>query len=69
MCVTIKHDAFAREELQRQVVTTTSGCDWCGQNHHGRLFRYAITQDGLMKRRNWLKGLFCSISCMRAYNE
>ncbi len=66
--VQISHDAFAREALTREVVRTQATCSWCGNNHHGRLFRYYVEPDRVQSQQNAIKGLFCSVNCMRTYN-
>lgn len=64
----IYHDGFARESLMRKVVKTEKTCDWCGNNHHKRLFNYGFERDD---RRGVTpqKELFCSIGCMRVFHS
>jgi len=66
----VSRDPFAREELHREKVKTSKGCDWCGQTRKGgKLFAYHIEPDGILCRKNPIKGLFCSVGCMRAYHS
>jgi hypothetical protein len=65
----LSHDAFARTELHRFTEATTETCAWCGGTRkHGKLFRYEIQKDdgGSPSR---IKGLFCSVGCMRTYHS
>lgn len=68
--VSISRDPFAREEIVRETVETTSTCKWCGQHRRGgtKLFRYGIQPDSISGRINWIDGDFCSIGCMRNYH-
>ena len=70
----IRHDAFAREAILRETVYTSKTCDFCGNAKHTfdgtpYLYRYYVEQDGINTRPEPIKGLFCSIGCMRAYNN
>jgi len=67
--IAILHDAIGRYELLRQSVATQQRCDWCGNKRRAsnRLFRYGVQMDGIATRTEWLRGLFCSVSCWRAY--
>lgn len=66
----ISHDAFARYELIRQTVETSSSCTWCGNRRNGgKLFQYGTLDDGVYTYPNWQRAYFCSISCMRMYHE
>ena len=64
-------------ELHREVVYPQPNiglhcsCNWCGGlNAHGNLFKYSvIKQDDLSGRVNYIKGVFCSIDCMRTHNS
>lgn len=68
--VTINRDPFARADLNRIVVKTNRGCDWCGSNHQNHLFRYGWHQDGSMGHRDgFAKGEFCCKSCYEAYHS
>ena len=79
MTVQINRNSFARETLTREVVhvdhRTGPNCSWCGGLSFGaarqgapeRLFRYFIETDG--GRVHPISGLFCSVSCMRAYHS
>ena len=70
MSTQISHDAFARESLLRDSVETSKSCDWCGcKKKSGKLFAYSIESDGFGARPNAIKGLFCSVTCMRSYHE
>ena len=66
--VQINRDPFARSTLMREVINTRIfTCRWCGSNHHGRLFAYVVQSDD---GRKWpLRGLFCSVGCMRIYHD
>lgn len=66
----LSHDGFARTSLHRRVVRGgADGCYNCGNtNQHGNLFQYAVTNDDRPYDYRPIKGLFCCISCMRAYN-
>lgn len=68
----VSRDPFAREELHRQRVypLREETCAWCGQVKtaaHGKpfLFSYWIETDG--GRHMPIRGLFCSVECMRTY--
>lgn len=62
----ISRDPFARTTLLREVVPTPKSCDFCGSKRKsGKLFRYSVESDG--GSRNSIRGLFCSKSCMEAY--
>ena len=66
----ISRDPFAREELHRRTEETTQSCAWCGQTRKsGTLFRYVIEPDSCTPRDHIIKGLFCSIDCMREYHS
>ena len=70
--ITLSHDGFARQGLQRTLVTTTQDCDWCGKKRGGggtQLFRYATQGDGYGARRREHRGLFCSKSCHDSYSS
>lgn len=68
MSALISRDPFAREELHRETVQTEETCDWCGcRRSSGRLFAYCVESDS--GRRWQTRGLFCSVSCYRAYHE
>jgi hypothetical protein len=67
MAALISRDPFAREELHRESVSTTCTCDVCGSTRKGgKLFRYFVEED--QGRTNPIKGLFCSVGCMRIYH-
>jgi len=67
----ISRDPFARTELHANREYTFHTCQWCGQvkqTRNGRkyLYRYEVQSDG--GRVSQLRGLFCSVGCMRAFN-
>lgn len=68
--VTINHDPFSRVELQRESLPAQAGgCKFCGNlNYKGGLFRYLISRDDRPSRPDALRGVFCSIQCMRSYH-
>ena len=65
----VSHDAFARESLVRTLPWGHQGeCDWCGQK--GYIYRFGIQQDDRLDGRvNWIKGGFCSKSCMESFTS
>ena len=75
----VSRDGFARWELHRKVVKpapyesslpifSRMSCRWCGNTRkNGTLFQYSYEYDG--GRKGDIQGHFCSVSCMRAYNE
>ena len=75
MSAQISHDGFARTALYRKReydLPTSRGCTWCGQEHRtpkGRpyLYRYQTESDG-GRAFGW-GNPFCSIDCMRTYNN
>jgi hypothetical protein len=58
----ISRDPFSRTELFSKVVNKQE-CDWCGQPAK---YKYYIETDS--GRRSDIRGVFCSISCMRNFN-
>lgn len=62
----ISHDPFSRESIIREKVNTHETCSFCGQKAK---WKYYIEQDSIACRKNPVKGVFCSIGCMRAYNS
>ncbi len=63
----VGRDPYARTELHRETVHTNESCSWCGQRRGTlRLFQYRVVTDG--GRTFIINGLFCSISCKRAYH-
>jgi hypothetical protein len=58
----ISRDPFSRTELFSEVVNKQE-CDWCGRK--GK-YKYYIESDS--GRRSDIRGVFCSISCMRSFN-
>ncbi len=69
MSTQISHDGFARQSLLRDSVETSKSCDWCGEKRKsGNLFAYRVERDSLGARSNQIKGLFCSVNCMRIYH-
>jgi hypothetical protein len=69
----INRDPFAREELYKEYIqhdTSKGGCDNCdGTDKNGRIYRFYSEPDGLLNRKNYLKGQFCSVGCMKEYHE
>lgn len=70
----ISRDPFARRELHRETVQAMGRlCSWCGQMKNGKnggfLYRYYVEEDQWTGRKNHVKGLFCSVGCMRNYNK
>lgn len=75
----ISRDPFARQTLMRETVRCgldtfhNATCQNCGSTsdtpraNYRRLFRYIISPDA--GRDNPIKGLFCSIECMRPYHN
>lgn len=71
----ISRDPFAREEIHRQTYRKSDnahlpkfGCHWCGNtNRWGNLFQYWVESDG--GRKSPIRGLFCTIGCMRTYHS
>lgn len=64
-------DPFSRITLMRRKLYQCQRCEWCGTHAKGpqaRLFQYGYERDGLATRPEPVKGLFCSISCMRSYH-
>ena len=73
MTVEIAHDGFARQSLVRETIRQPHAdgrtCDWCGQNPHGRLFRYGNQPESISGRIDWDGNhLFCSVGCYRSYH-
>ena len=66
----LSHHAFDRTSLHRRVVRgEADGCYNCGNtNQHGNLFEYAVAKDDRPSDKRPIKGLFCCVDCMRAYN-
>ena len=64
----ISRDPFARTELHRIELTPYfRKCDWCGgKNARGNLFAYRVESDG--GRKEYVKGEFCCVGCMRSYH-
>ena len=66
----VSRDPFARTELHRIPVHTLQTCDFCGQARKIKstnlLYTYQIEHDG--GRKESIRGLFCSIGCMRSYH-
>lgn len=63
----IYHDPFARYTLYRQTIKKgfRPQCTFCTQNAR---FKYYIQNDD-SSQLNPIIGKFCSIQCMRAYNN
>ena len=68
----ISRDPFARETLLKSNYLDSSGtktCDWCGSKRPDRyLYQYFTERDSINPRPVGIKGLFCSIACMRNYH-
>lgn len=67
----ISHDTFARTSIVRRNVENppASGCKWCGGfNRRGGLYEYSVQPDSFGARERPIRGVFCSIECMRAYD-
>lgn len=59
-------------DLYRETVKTARDtCGWCGQTKTGRwrgkLFQYLTVSP--MGRQDYIRGLFCSVGCMRTYHS
>ena len=68
--VQISHNGLVRESLLRECVETKETCSWCGNTRKkGGLFRYSIQDDGFGASPNPIKGLFCSMPCMKTMNH
>jgi hypothetical protein len=66
--IQLSHDAFGRFSVMRESVPGYGkDCACCGANRK-TLFRYGIELDGYGARTNWLKGVFCNVSCARDYH-
>ena len=65
----IKRYSFGRWTLTRELldVNARSSCDWCG-SREGK-FAYWCEHDSISGRESEFPGAFCSISCMRIYNN
>lgn len=67
----VSRDPFARTSLHRFSVAygPNQTCSWCGnvRTTNPRLYRYETHHDG--GRAYPVKGVFCSISCMRSYHN
>lgn len=67
----LARDPFARESLERQIVTTDStprvfDCKWCGDRPL-RLYYYRWVPDSGPVPEP--QGPFCSVGCYRSYTE
>ena len=62
----ISRNSFAREELHKRPAEKGE-CNFCGNNK--KLWIYYIEPDSIRYRRNDIKGKFCSIGCMKNYNN
>lgn len=72
MSTRISRDPFARAELWRDRVYYGGGCAWCGSSRttpKGRRFLYRYSEQSDSGRKSTITGLFCSVSCMRAFNS
>lgn len=68
----VKRDPFARTELHKTRFTTSAGCNWCDRTKRTKagtpyLYQFENQSDG--GRNYTITGLFCSVSCMRAYHN
>lgn len=66
----ISRDPFAREELWRTSVGHVfdfGKCHWCSTGP--ARYTYEIRSDSINGRTATIKGVFCSISCMRSYHS
>lgn len=59
----ISRNPFTRETTTRETIRTNATCDWCGQNHKGKLYIYWIESDG--GRQSKIMGQFCSRACCK----
>jgi hypothetical protein len=67
--VQLGSDPFSRETLVRETRREIPrGCDWCGRRRKSWSL-YAYGQQSPMGRVNWIRGLFCSVGCMRTYHS
>jgi len=68
--VQISHDGLVRESLLRECVETKETCSWCGSKRRTgkKLFQYSVEKDD-GSSPNPIKGLFCSVSCMKTMNH
>jgi len=67
--VQISHDGFARQSVFRESVKTDKTCSWCGSKRQtGKLFQYSVENDDGV-RANRIRGLFCSLPCMKAMDH
>lgn len=74
----ISRDPYARTELHRErqyFFSSGHSCDNCGSsalfisNQKGYfLYRYYQEEDRIHSRKDYIKGHFCSIACMRSYH-
>ena len=52
----------------RRIKWDDTTCAWCGQTRKdGSLFNYGTLSPSL--KQDWQRKLFCSIGCMRTYNQ
>lgn len=73
MSTLISRDSFARQELhrERENFPGDNTCSFCGQvkvTLKGRPYLYRYYTETDSGRKHELRGLFCSVSCLRAYN-
>lgn len=65
----ISRDSFARQELYKEYYGSgkagVGSCDWCGAKN--RLYRFYYEYDD-RGRIGTIKGIFCSVRCMRNYH-
>ena len=76
----VSRDPFARTELHSEYVPKSAliwhdqigSCKECGnRSKRGGLYRFHIEHDDYIagRRNSVIKGLFCSVSCMRTYHS
>lgn len=71
MLTQISHDAFARQSILREVVSTKPNktCKWCGGVRKNQtLFQYYVQNDEYGATPRKIDGLFDSIDCMKMYH-
>ena len=62
----ISRDPFARWELHKRLHPSNDSCRWC--EAIGRVYQFEIHHDDKNKP-DVVRGLFCSVSCMRDYHN
>ena len=70
----VSRDPFAREELhskRQYVYSDASTCRFCGdvrRTFRGKRFLMSYFIESDSGRRSDVRGLFCSVSCMRSHH-